>query len=231
MLPGLICSQGKRRLACGPAQVSFSPELSNGGPGVRMRPSICGRPPDIEVHHEQLQIFIEHVPTPIGTMLVLSDEQDRLRASDWEDHESRMHRLLRLHYGAGRTRLEATSRVSAARRAIEAYLAGELSAIDSLQVETGGTAFQREVWAALRAIPAGQTITYGRLAARLGRPKAVRAVGLANGANPVGVVVPCHRVIGANASLTGYRGGIERKRWLLQHESAARLERRCAEFA
>lgn len=174
------------------------------------------------------RFFIEHVPTPIGTMLLLTDDQDRLRAIDWEDYEARMHRLLRLHYGDGRTVLETASRASTAHRAVDAYFAGDLSAIDSLQVETGGTAFQREVWAALRTIPVGETISYGSLATQLGRPKAVRAVGLANGANPVGVVVPCHRVIGANASLTGYGGGIERKRWLLQHECAAILERRRA---
>ena len=89
--------------------------------------------------------------------------------------------------------------------------------------------FQREVWAALRAIPVGATTSYGRLAAAIGRPKAVRAVGLANGSNPIGIVVPCHRVIGADASLTGYGGGLERKRWLLEHEGvhlpAPRLRR------
>ncbi len=84
---------------------------------------------------------------------------------------------------------------------------------------------QRSVWAALRAIPAGETRSYGALAAEIERPAAVRAVGLANGANPVGVVVPCHRVIGANASLTGYAGGIERKRWLLSHEGVSRPKR------
>jgi O-6-methylguanine DNA methyltransferase len=89
--------------------------------------------------------------------------------------------------------------------------------------------FQREVWTALRAIPVGETTTYGRLAALLGRPKARRAVGMANGANPVGVVVPCHRVIGANATLTGYRGGIARKRWLLEHEGVALRECRRAD--
>ena len=93
-----------------------------------------------------------------------------------------------------------------------------MAAIVNLPVKTGGTTFQREVWVALRAIPAGQTVTYGALALRLDRPKTVRAVGLAIGANPVGVVVPCHRVIGADASLTGYGGGLERKRWLLEHE-------------
>lgn len=106
---------------------------------------------------------------------------------------------------------------------ITRYFAGELNAIDRIPVETGGTPFQREVWRALREIPCGSTTSYGALAKRIGRPAAVRAVGLANGANPVAVVVPCHRVIGSNGSLTGYGGGIERKRWLLDHEKSPRL--------
>jgi methylated-DNA-[protein]-cysteine S-methyltransferase len=166
----------------------------------------------------EYRFFIEHVPAPTGTMLLVTDEQDALRALDWEDYEPRLHRLLRLHYGEGRTRLAANPRISTARRALEAYHAGTLSALDTVRVQTGGTAFQREVWAALRTIQVGTTTTYGRLAAQLGRPKAMRAVGMANGANPIGIVVPCHRVIGADASLTGYGGGIERKRWLLAHE-------------
>jgi methylated-DNA-[protein]-cysteine S-methyltransferase len=88
-------------------------------------------------------------------------------------------------------------------------------------VQTSGTPFQREVWRALRNIPCGTTVSYAKLAEQIGRPAAVRAVGLANGSNPVGVVVPCHRVIGANGSLTGYGGGIERKSWLLEHEASA----------
>jgi methylated-DNA-[protein]-cysteine S-methyltransferase len=86
-------------------------------------------------------------------------------------------------------------------------------------VLTNGTPFQQTVWAALREIPCGQTISYATLARRIGRPSAVRAVGLANGANPVGIVIPCHRVIGANGTLTGYGGGLDRKRWLLSHEA------------
>jgi methylated-DNA-[protein]-cysteine S-methyltransferase len=101
---------------------------------------------------------------------------------------------------------------------LQAYMAGDIATLGGIPTDTTGTPFQREVWAALRQIPAGETWSYGRLAAHIGRPAAVRAVGLANGANPIGVVVPCHRVIGANGSLTGYSGGIERKRWLLQHE-------------
>jgi methylated-DNA-[protein]-cysteine S-methyltransferase len=164
--------------------------------------------------------FLERFPTPTGPMLLLTDEQEWLRALDWEDHEARMRRLLHLHYGAGVTLVKAAPAISRARAAIEAYFAGELSATGALPVHTGGTVFQREVWAALRAIPLGETTTYGRLAATIGRPNAVRAVGLANGANPVAIVVPCHRVIGSNASLTGYGGGLERKRWLLEHEGA-----------
>src|SRR5690606_38277640 len=99
---------------------------------------------------------------------------------------------------------------------------GELDALESLEVATGGTEFQRTVWKALRDIPIGKTISYLELATRIGRPTAVRAVGLANGANPVSLVVPCHRVIGSGikAPLVGYGGGIQRKRWLLEHERA-----------
>lgn len=176
-------------------------------------------------------LFVERVPSAIGTIVLLTDEQERLRALDWDDHSDRMHRLLRLHYvsrgnptgvsrGAGSVTLIDRRSASSARRALEAYLSGDLTAIDSVPVETGGTPFQRGTWAALRRIPAGQTKSYGALAADLGRPRAVRAVGLANGANPIGIVVPCHRVIGADRSLTGYGGGLDRKRWLLAHESA-----------
>jgi methylated-DNA-[protein]-cysteine S-methyltransferase len=160
--------------------------------------------------------FVETFATPTGPMLLVTDDAARVRALDWEDCAARMHRLLRLHYGS--VRLEPRDAASAARRAVEAYYEGTLTAIDTLPVETGGTPFQRSVWAALRTIPNGETATYGGLAVRLGRPKAMRAVGMANGANPIAVVVPCHRVIGADATLTGYGGGLERKRWLLRHE-------------
>jgi methylated-DNA-[protein]-cysteine S-methyltransferase len=93
-----------------------------------------------------------------------------------------------------------------------------VEAIDGIPVQTAGTSFQRSVWNELRKIPGGRAISYGKLAEQIARPKAVRAVGLANGANPIGIVVPCHRVIGSNGSLTGYGGGLERKRWLLEHE-------------
>ncbi len=109
---------------------------------------------------------------------------------------------------------------------LAAYFAGDLGALDAIAVDAGGTPFQRRVWAALRTIPPGETVSYQTLARRIGAPTAVRAVGAANRTNPIGIVVPCHRVIGADGSLTGYGGGIERKRWLLTHERAGTLEQR-----
>ena len=105
--------------------------------------------------------------------------------------------------------------------ALAAYFAGDLRALEGLAVDPGGTPFQRAVWDALGRIPPGETVSYRTLARAIGRPAAVRAVGAANGANPVGLVVPCHRVIGADGSLTGYAGGLHRKRWLLAHEASA----------
>lgn len=168
------------------------------------------------------RFVLDRLVTPIGTMLVVTDRESALRALDWEEYEERMHRLLRLHYGKDGVVLEEGRAPAAVRSAIDAYFDGDLSAIEALAVATGGTVFQREVWAALRAIPAGETLSYGALAKRIARPAAVRAVGLANGANPIGVVVPCHRVIGADSALTGYAGGVERKRWLLTHEGVSR---------
>ena len=166
--------------------------------------------------------FLEHLETPTGRMRVVTDEEQRLRAVDWEDYEPRMQDLLRRYYGANSIQWRAATRPSAAARSLLAYFEGKLDAIADLPTATNGTAFQRAVWDALRQIPVGSTVSYGVLAARIGRPKAVRAVGLANGANPIAVVVPCHRVIGADASLTGYGGGLNRKRWLLAHERGER---------
>jgi methylated-DNA-[protein]-cysteine S-methyltransferase len=165
------------------------------------------------------QLRLDRLATPIGEALLVTDGDGRLRALDWADHEPRLLRLLRLHY---RTVLPTVGRApGTVRDALDAYFARDLDALDTIDCATGGTDFQRAVWAGLRAIAPGQTLSYGALAARLGKPKAVRAVGLANGANPIGVVVPCHRVIGADGSLTGYGGGLARKRWLLRHEGAA----------
>jgi methylated-DNA-[protein]-cysteine S-methyltransferase len=104
---------------------------------------------------------------------------------------------------------------------LDAYFAGERSSFD-LEMNLAGTSFQRSVWKQLNAIPYGETISYGELARRVGNPQASRAVGLANGRNPIAIIVPCHRVIGADGSLTGYGGGLERKTWLLEHEVTSR---------
>lgn len=104
------------------------------------------------------------------------------------------------------------------KQALGNYFDGDLQAFDQTPVCMRGTAFQELVWTALRTIPAGRTWTYGQLAKELGRPQAARAVGHANSQNPIAIIVPCHRVIGASSSLTGYAGGLERKQWLLGHE-------------
>jgi methylated-DNA-[protein]-cysteine S-methyltransferase len=166
-----------------------------------------------------LVLHSERLTSPIGEVLILTDAEGRLRVVEFADHPDRLQRLLTRHYGAQGHQLVPATAPSPAGHALTAYFAGNLRALDAVQsVATNGTPFQREVWRALRDIPAGQTLSYGELASRLGRPKAVRAVGLANGANPIAIVVPCHRVIGADGTLTGYGGGIERKRWLLRHE-------------
>ena len=167
---------------------------------------------------DTLSLTQGRIPSPLGDLLAVTDAAGRLHALDFEDYAPRLARLLRRHYGAAAATPPAGRAPIALRDALDAYFAGRLEALDTLAVETGGTAFQRRVWAALRRIPAGTTISYGTLAERLGQPSASRAVGLANGSNPVCIVVPCHRVIGADGTLTGYGGGLARKRWLLAHE-------------
>jgi methylated-DNA-[protein]-cysteine S-methyltransferase len=168
---------------------------------------------------EKQQLFIDRIDTAIGEMILVADQDGNLRAIDWADHEARMERLLKRHYGEDGFILEPAKNPSGLSDTLSRYFAGDVTTIDNVRVATAGTAFQREVWRALRDIPVGTTWSYAELARKIGRPKAVRAVGLANGSNPIGIVVPCHRVIGANGSLTGYGGGMERKRWLLNHES------------
>ncbi len=167
---------------------------------------------------EAIQFLTDRIKTPIGDLDIVADEAGRLRAVEWTDHADRMHHSLRLHYGKDGYALKTARDPAGLSRALRTYFDGELAAIDRLKVATGGTDFQKSVWKTLRTIACGETITYALLAQRVGRPTAVRAVGHANGDNPISVVVPCHRVIGTNGSLTGYGGGIERKRWLLAHE-------------
>ncbi len=153
--------------------------------------------------------------SPIGDLLLAWTERGLVSLDYW-DFEDRFLRLLQ-------RRFSKHSRVTAApmpetSRALERYFAGEIQTVDTLAVELGGSEFENRVWEALRQIAPGKTATYGEMAALLETPKAARAVGRANSMNPVAIVVPCHRVIGANATLTGYAGGLERKRWLLDHE-------------
>src|SRR5215475_9272011 len=170
---------------------------------------------------EPLRFCMDRFATPLGELAIVADDAGRLRAVEWTDPDDRLQKSLRVQYGADGFALTRTRNPAGPSGAIRAYFAGELHAIDALPVATGGTPFQKSVWRALRQIPCGETITYGALAKRIGRATAIRAVGHANGDNPISIVVPCHRVIGSNGTLTGYGGGIERKRWLLAHERGA----------
>jgi len=160
--------------------------------------------------------MLDRLTTPIGTMLLVTDGDGTLRALDFGDYQARMKELLRLHYGA--VTLASGRAPKAMRAALSAYFDGEFAALKTIAWRVAGTPFQRKVWTALPNIPAGQTMSYGGLAAKLGAPNAMRAVGHANGSNPISVVIPCHRLIGADGSLVKYGGGLHRKQWLLRHE-------------
>ena len=160
------------------------------------------------------------VPTPVGT-LVLLERDERLCGAIFEDGESRL--LAQLHRRFGD--LEIVPGAASSSRVLERYVGGDIAAIDTLEVDTGGTPFQQRVWQALRRIPAGHTWSYARLAQEIDAPGSDRAVGAANGQNPVSIVVPCHRVIASDGTLCGYGGGLPRKQWLLDHEGV-RLQTR-----
>ncbi|MGY3032120.1 methylated-DNA-[protein]-cysteine S-methyltransferase [Bradyrhizobium sp. USDA 4354] len=162
---------------------------------------------------------LDRLATPIGIALLVTDAGGALRALDWEDYELRMRGLLRLHYG--NVNLTDRPAPAAIRAALSGYFEGDLGQLSSIAWRIAGTPFQQKVWTALAQIPAGTTLSYGALAAKIGMPKAIRAVGHANGSNPISVVLPCHRLIGADGSLVKYGGGLERKRWLLRHEGVA----------
>lgn len=163
-----------------------------------------------------MTLLLDTMASPLGTILLVTDGK-ALRALDFHDYEPRMLGLLR-RYGATEIPTPAPGSAAAIAARLTAYFAGDLAALDAVPADSDGTAFQRTVWAALRRIPAGTTTSYGGLAQAIGRPTACRAVGLANGSNPIAIVVPCHRVVGSNGSLTGYGGGLPRKRWLIDHE-------------
>jgi methylated-DNA-[protein]-cysteine S-methyltransferase len=167
-------------------------------------------------------IYQTRLATPFGEYLLTSNGQALMEVRLSSDPRS----VVR-----SQTSLE-DSVLEEAKRQLDAYFAGELELFD-LPLAPQGTPYQRHVWQALCEIPFGVTISYAELARRIGRPTACRAVGAANGRNPIAIVIPCHRVIGSDKSLTGYRGGVEIKRWLIRHEStvAGRVEQLPLEMA
>ena len=168
-----------------------------------------------------IELAWETLDTPIGRLLLVfegaADDADLVYVDFTDDHP-RCRRHMERRYGE--CAIEPRGSRHPARDALARYFAGDLRALDAVPVSTGGTETQRRIWSELRSIPPGSTLSYGRLATRLGMTNAARAVGHINGLNPVPIVLPCHRVIGADGSLTGFGGGLERKRWLLSHEGA-----------
>jgi len=158
-------------------------------------------------------LSVERIQSPIGPLTVV--ERDGHLCLLHFGRTTGLRDLLGRWYPDEKTVRQART---ATHTILRRYFDGEVAAIDAVPVELNGTPFQRRVWTALRSIPAGSTLSYGDLARRVGAETAIRAVGAANGANPVALVVPCHRVIGANGTLVGYGGGLPRKRWLLAHE-------------
>lgn len=167
-----------------------------------------------------LHLLTDEIATPLGDFTLVVDEAGRLYAAEWTDCADRMERSLRLLHPAGHV-LKQARNPGGHSAALRAYFAGDIAVLDRLAVAEFGTLFQRLVWRNLRKVKAGTTLSYGAFARRIGKPAAIRAVGAANGANPISVVVPCHRLIGADGSLTRYGGGLHRKQWLLAHEGAA----------
>jgi len=163
-----------------------------------------------------MRLFVERIKTPIGAALITHDGK-RLCNLEFEDRKERRAQELAHHFPDAT--LERTRERSKFADALARYFKGEVRAIDKLPVAPMGTEFQQRAWAALRRIPTGKTRGYGEQAAALGSPNAARAVGRANGLNPISIVVPCHRLVGADGSLIHYGGGLERKRWLIDHEA------------
>lgn len=165
----------------------------------------------------QLSLYCIEEHHPIGPILIVTEKRV-LVALDFGAPGERLARLLRTRFGDYVLRDGRDDNIRDIVLALRAYLDGDFDALNSIPIDGGGTEFQRRTWAALRTIPAGEIRTYGQMADVLGKPNAARAVGLANALNPISIVVPCHRLVGSTGALTGYGGGIERKRWLLEHE-------------
>jgi methylated-DNA-[protein]-cysteine S-methyltransferase len=161
--------------------------------------------------------LMERFETPIGGMVLVARD-GVLLLLEFADATGRVERELKARFQDYELQ-PATDPFGLTSR-ITAYFAGELAAIEGLLADGGGTAFEQQVWAELRRIPCGTTVSYGSIARKLGDVGLSRAVGTANGKNPISIVVPCHRVIGGDGSMTGYGGGLQRKEWLLRHEGA-----------
>lgn len=171
-----------------------------------------------------LRLDVSLLPSPIGAALLFVDEAGFLRALHWEDYEVSFTAQVRRRYpGASIGRGAAPRQV---RDPLARYFDGDLEALGQTPWRLCGSPFQQKAWRALFEIPPGETRTYAEQAARIGQPAAIRAVGTANGANPISLVLPCHRVIGTDGTLTGYGGGLHRKAWLLAHEGAESAQKR-----
>lgn len=162
-----------------------------------------------------MKLWIDRLSSTVGELMIVTDNT-HLCALEYEGYSDRMMSLLQRRYDTI-TLVPNTNPLGITQK-LAAYLEGDYQAVDDIPVNPGGTPFQQRVWSELRRIPHGQTWTYGELATALGKPTAFRAVGMANSKNPIVIVIPCHRVIGASNALTGYSGGVDRKRWLLEHE-------------
>ena len=163
-----------------------------------------------------MQLFVERIKTPIGSLLITHDGKALANIAFADREDRRAKELARDFPDAELNRASEPTRFAGA---LTRYFDGEIRAIDRLPAMPFGTAFQKSCWKALRRVPPGTTRTYGDHASAIGRPNAPRAVGAANGFNPISIVVPCHRLVGANGSLVHYGGGLERKRWLIEHEA------------
>ena len=162
-------------------------------------------------------LFLDRVKTPIGELLLVADAKGALRMLEFHDKPDRWRPEFKRRFD-GATFTQKANPFGLG-KTLARYFDGDVAALDEIATDAQGTDFQRACWKRLRKIPVGTTTTYGALAKKLGKPLAMRAVGLANGANPIAIVVPCHRVIGCDGSLTGYGGGLPRKTWLLAHEA------------
>lgn len=159
----------------------------------------------------------DRIQTPIGDMILVARD-GALLFLEFEDATGRVEREMRQRFKS--RELQQAENPFGLSQIMHDYFAGNIHAIDTILTDGGGTAFEKQVWAELRKIPCGTMVSYGSIARKLGDINHSRAVGTANGKNPIAIVVPCHRVIGADGSMTGYGGGTKRKEWLLRHEGA-----------